>query len=76
MARMWLMGLVLATTGLGCRTFDTNRTMRGSPAVDTQGNSIEEQERRGRARWGIGEDDFRVGPKTYADRPDPVSGGY
>jgi hypothetical protein len=49
--------------------------MRGSPPPDAPGYTIEEQERRGRARYAIGEDDFRIGPKTYADRPDPISGG-
>lgn len=76
MARMWLIGFAVALAGAGCKNYDTNRTMRGSEAVDAPGYTLSEQERRGRARWAIGEDDFRVGPKTYADRPDPVAGGY
>jgi hypothetical protein len=34
--------------------------------------TIPEQEQRGRERLAIPEDDFRIGPKTYADRPSPI----
>lgn len=53
--------------------------MRGTPPPDSPAygdRSIEAQERRGRARYAIGEDDPRIGPRTFTDRPDPVSGGY
>lgn len=84
--KLALLLLAVASAGTGCRNFDTPRSLRGTPKPDdpmygtreyggASGNSIAEQERRGRARFGIGEDDFRVGPKTYSDRPDPVSGG-
>jgi hypothetical protein len=36
------------------------------------GYTISEQERRGRARYTILEDDIRIGPKTYSDRPSPT----
>ena len=61
---------------VGCRNFDTPRTLRGSERPDRPDLSIEEQERRGRARYGLHEDDFRVGPRTFTDRPSPVAGGY
>ena len=65
---------VLATQA-GCRDFDTPRTLRGSDRPDKPSLSIEEQERRSRARYSLSEDDFRIGPATGVDRPDPVSGG-
>jgi hypothetical protein len=37
--------------------------------------SIEQQEERGRARSAMLEDDWRIGPRTYADRPDPIGRG-
>lgn len=60
---------------VGCRNADTPRTLRGSERPDRPDLPIEEQQRRGRARYGLHEDDFRVGPRTFTDRPDPVAGG-
>jgi hypothetical protein len=77
MARKLLI-LALAVAGLapvGCRGFDTARSMRGSPRPDRADLPIEEQYRRGRARYGLHEDDFRIGPRTFTDRPSPVAGG-
>jgi hypothetical protein len=34
--------------------------------------SIDEQQARGRERLSITEDDFRIGPKGYIDRPSPI----
>ena len=34
--------------------------------------TIPEQERRGRARLAITEDDWAIGPKGYIDRPSPT----
>jgi hypothetical protein len=72
-----LMGTLatLAIGSVGCRDFDTPRTLRGSPRPDRPDLPIEEQERRSRARYALPEDDFRIGPATGIDRPDPVSGG-
>jgi hypothetical protein len=39
---------------------------------DGQRYTIEEQQRRGRERLAITEDDFRIGPKGYIDRPSPT----
>jgi hypothetical protein len=71
-------GLLLAIAGLapvGCKDFQTARSMRGSERPDAPSYSIEEQERRTRGRYGIAEDDFRVGPKTDITRPDPTGVG-
>lgn len=80
MTRTFGIGLLaLAVSGpVGCRYFDTNRSLRGTPSPDSPvylDRSIEAQEKRGRARFGIFEDDFRIGPKGYIDRPDPIMGG-
>ena len=70
--------LLLAAAGtaaVGCKCFDTPRSLRGSERPDRPDLSIEEQERRGRARYGLHEDDFRVGPNTYTNRIDPTGVG-
>lgn len=79
MARKTLILAVLLAglAPLGCRgtTYDTPRTLRGSERPDRPDLPIEEQERRGRARYGLHEDDFRVGPNTYTSRPSPTGTG-
>ncbi len=79
MARM-LAGLLLVVGAMaqtGCRSnYTTARQLRGSERPDAPGYTIEEQERRARARYGMHEDDFRVGPSTFTARPDPVGSGY
>jgi hypothetical protein len=73
-----LLFLALAVVGsvpVGCRSYDTPRTLRGSERPDQPYLSVEEQERRGRARYPLPEDDWRVGPRGFIDRPDPVTGG-
>jgi hypothetical protein len=71
-----LLALLAAGSGLlGCRGFDTPRSMRGSERPDRADLPIEEQERRARARYGLHEDDFRVGPRTYTDRVSPTGIG-
>lgn len=67
--------MLIGSFATGCRNYDTPRTLRGSERPDNPYFTIEEQERRSRARYAIGEDDFRVGPRTFSDRPDPVGGG-
>ena len=68
--------VVLAGLGpVGCSCFDTPRTLRGSERPDRPDLPIEEQQRRGRARYGLHEDDFRVGPNTYTSRPSPTGAG-
>lgn len=51
------------------------RDAKGNVLRDAQGNplyNIDEQQRRGRERLTISEDDFRIGPKGYIDRPSPT----
>lgn len=78
MIRTRMLGLlVLLTAIIGCnRSFYSPRDLRGSPRPDQSSLSIAEQERLGRARYGLHDDDFRVGPKTYTDRPGPTGVGY
>lgn len=73
-----LLALLLIGSGLsvtGCKNYDTARSKRGSERPDAPQYTIEEQERRARARYGMHTDDFRVGPQTYTASPDPVSIG-
>lgn len=74
-----LLGLLLVAGLTGCRSnggdaprgFDTPRTLRGSERPDRPDLSIEEQQRRGRARYAVPEDDVRIEPKSFVDRPGP-----
>jgi hypothetical protein len=81
MTRTCAVGLLalLASGSIGCRFFEANRAEKASTPPPDSGayldRSTEAQERRGRARYALTEDDFRIGPRTYADRPDPVAGG-
>jgi hypothetical protein len=62
----------------GCSRFSgplETRQMGKVDPRDAKGNpiySIDEQKLRGRERLSITEDDFRIGPKTYIDRPSPT----
>jgi len=67
--------LAAGAAAVGCKCFDTPRSLRGSERPDRCDLPIEEQERRGRARYGLHEDDFRVGPNTYTNRIDPTGVG-
>ena len=67
--------LLLATlflSAVGCTRFAGPIAVRHSGPADAPGYTIEEQQRRGRERYAIPEDDPRIGPKTYADRPSPT----
>ena len=71
--------LLLAAIALtGCNRFSTPRETRQMGRVDPKDArgqpiySIDEQEKRGRERLSISEDDFRIGPKGYIDRPSPT----
>lgn len=70
--RRGLVLLVLVLSAAGCSRFAGPIAVRNSGRADTPGYSLEEQERRGRERYTIMEDDIRIGPKTYADRPSPT----
>jgi hypothetical protein len=68
-----MVGSALGLTG--CKNYETARSKRGSERPDAPQYTIEEQERRARARYGMHSDDFRVGPRTETAVPDPVSIG-
>jgi hypothetical protein len=72
MTRTVLAALALASL-IGCKGFDRQRDQSGRP--DLPGLTIEEQQARGRARYANHEDDFRVGPRTFTDRPTPTGVG-
>jgi len=62
-----LIGLI----GAGCKDFDGPRQLRGQPRPDLPQYSIEEQQSRGRGRYGIPEDDPTL-PKAGVSRPSPT----
>jgi hypothetical protein len=62
----------LFLSAVGCTRFAGPVAVRHSGRADAPGYSLEEQQRRGRERYTITEDDIRIGPKTYADRPSPT----
>jgi hypothetical protein len=73
----WMMGLLAISLLVGCNRFsgplETRRLERpDAPSPDGIPYSIYEQQKRGRERLAISEDDFRIGPKGYIDRPSPI----
>lgn len=66
-----LLGLGLMSL-TGCRTIAGPFEARSKPKPDLPGYTIEEQERRGRDKFATFEDDRRIGPPTYIDRPSPT----
>jgi hypothetical protein len=76
MRRSLLLACLLASS-LGCTRFAGPIAVRHMDRPDAlmrdgQRYTIEEQQRRGRERLAITEDDFRIGPKGYIDRPSPT----
>ena len=67
--RLLLLG-VLALAG--CGRFSGPLESRQQGRADAPGYNIEEQKVRGRERLAIPEDDFRIGPKGFIDRPSPT----
>ncbi len=65
-----LVGLLGAA--VGCQRFRGPLEVRQLGRPDVPGYTIDEQQRRGRERLTVIEDDFRIGPRTYADRPSPT----
>ena len=62
-----------ATLLAGCHSnIEGPRQLRKEPRPDDPRLSIEEQKSRGRGRYAIPEDDFRIGPDGYIDRPSPT----
>jgi hypothetical protein len=72
MRRFMLLVVLLASCGAGCSQFRGPVETRHLPRADSPGYSIDEQQRRGRERLTITEDDYSIGPKAFIDRPSPI----
>ena len=70
MRRLVLLSALLTLTG--CDRFSGPLETRQLRRADAPGYTIYEQQVRGRERLSITEDDFRIGPKGYIDRPSPT----
>ena len=46
--------------------------LAGCNRYSTPGYDIPEQKVRGRERFAISEDDYRIGPRGFIDRPSPI----
>jgi hypothetical protein len=67
-----LLGLLVLA---GCTRYEGPLEVRRKSRADAPGYSIDQQEQRGRERYAMPSDDYRVGPPTYMSRPDPVGIG-
>ena len=70
--RRYLILLTLFLSSVGCTRFAGPVAVRHMGRADAPGYTIPQQEQRGRERYTILEDDIRIGPKAYADRPSPT----
>lgn len=70
--RRTLLILLAAAAGAGCRNIAGPLEARNKPRADAPGYTIEEQERRARDKYAIPEDDRRVAPPGFVDRPSPI----
>ena len=70
--RMILLAALVGFASVGCKDFDGPRKAAVKPKPDLPGYTIEEQERRGRDKYTIPEDNFRNGPNLNIDRPSPT----
>lgn len=68
MRRVFLLGALLLT---GCQNVIGPFQSRAPQRVDDPLLSIGEQQRRGRDRLALPEDQTGLAPKTYTDRADP-----
>lgn len=75
--RRRLVPLLCLVALAGCNRFLGPRETRqldpvNAPAPDGSRYTIEEQKKRGRERLAVTEDDYRIGPKAFIDRPSPI----
>ncbi len=63
--------LILLVASSGCRNMAGPCAARDKPAP-TAGMPLDEQERRGRDKYTVPSDDFRIGPPTGIDRSGPT----
>jgi len=71
MRRHLVIGLLFLASA-GCTRFAGPIATRHMGPADAPGYTIPQQEARGRERYTILEDDIRIGPKAYVDRPSPT----
>lgn len=71
MRRVLIVGLLVLSCG-ACTRFAGPIAVRHMGPADAPGYTIEEQEKRGRARLAITEDDWAIGPAAYIARPSPI----
>ncbi len=69
---IWMLGLAALGATAGCKGFDRPCDKKALPKPDLPQYSIEEQERRGRAKYALPREDFRTGPGGMIDRPSPT----
>ena len=72
MTRIILTACVAMFAAAGCKHVAGPREARSKPKPDQPEYSIDEQQFRGRDKYALPEDDRRIGPATYADRPGPT----
>ncbi|MGL4423360.1 MAG: hypothetical protein ACRCZF_22065 [Gemmataceae bacterium] len=72
--KKFLMLTVVVAIGstLGCKTISGPFEARKKPRIDAAGTSLDEQKFRSRDKHTLPEDDFRIGPSGYIDRPGPT----
>ncbi len=63
---------MLFMSSIACTRFAGPLAVRQMDRADAPGYTIAEQEKRGRARLAITEDDRSVGPDVHIDRPSPL----
>ncbi len=68
-SRLLVLALIAVT---GCGRSSGPLETRQLGRADAPGHDISEQQKRGRERLSISEDDFRIGPRGYIDRPSPT----
>lgn len=72
MRRKLLLAAPMFLVALGCTRYAGPIAVRQMGPAVAPGYNIPQQEQRGRERYTILEDDIRIGPKAYADRPSPT----
>lgn len=72
MRRLFIFCALLALAPVGCERFSGPVESRNQGRADAPGYNLDEQRTRARERYAISEDDFRIGPKGFIDRPSPT----
>jgi hypothetical protein len=72
MTRVVLTACVALFAAAGCKNVAGPREARSKPKPDQPAYSIDEQQYRGRDKYAIPEDDWRVAPDGLIGRPSPT----